>query len=200
MPRDDDDTRRDDDRDEPRRRDDYDDRDDRPRRRRDDPPEPSSNAGKVVLIVIAVFGLFMCVGIGGCVAFIGYAARQAEKRMEEERREADESKKNPIVISPTELVNEYKSNAVAADNRFKNKWLRVEGEVKRVTKHLWSETKMDVVIGSNQRFEFTEVQCVFEAEATAQVMKIKAGDTVTILGRCKGKSGDVELVDCEFVK
>ena len=202
MPRDDDDPRdeaprRDEDDREPRRRrrrdDDYDDRRDRR------PPEGGSG-GKVVLIVVAVVGLFACLGVGGCVALIGYAARQAERKQEEERRQAEESKKNPIVISPAELVKEYRSNEVAADNRFKNKWIRIEGEVKRVSKHPWDETKMNVELGSGERFDFLEVTCQFDENAANQVAKLKTGDTVTILGRCKGKSFHVELVDCEFVK
>src|SRR5262249_4191977 len=110
-----------------------------------------------------------------------------------------ESKRNPIIVTPAELVKEYKANEVAADNRFKNKWLRVQGTVARVSKHVWDDSKTNIELGGGQQ-DFTTITCQFGPEATAQMMKLKVGDTITVLGRCRGAPFQTELVDCEFAK
>jgi hypothetical protein len=180
---------------------------DEPRRRRrddyDDEPRRSSgskdNTGKILLIVFGSLALIGCLGVGGCVALIGFGARQVQREQERERQEAEESRRNPIAVSSTELIAAYKANEVAADKRFKNKWLRVEGTVTRISKHLQVDTKTaEYHVGL--QWDALTVNCVFDAAATNEVTKLKVGDAVTVLGRCKGNSFNIELVDCEFVK
>jgi hypothetical protein len=175
---------------------------DRPRRRRyrdyDHPPS-GNNSTKVLLIVlgsIAILG-FLCVG--GCVALMVYGAKQAAEKEERERRDAEDQKKTPIVVPAEELIAEYKANEIAADTRFKNKWVRVSGTIKRIGKDIWDEEKIALHVGS-AGFDPLDIKCLFGPEHTNEVSKLKVGDTITILGRCRGNTLDINLVDCEFVK
>src|SRR5271157_3679791 len=98
--------------------------DDHPRHEQSQ-PDDGPRAAKRSVLVYGALGLVVCLSIGGHVALIRFGARQIERRqLEAERLEAADSKKAPIVIAPAGLVAAYGSE-VTADNRYKNKWLRV---------------------------------------------------------------------------
>jgi hypothetical protein len=151
----------------------------------------------IMLGVAGGIALVSCLGIGGCIALIGMGAKGIAEKQEQERQQSVEEKKTPIVVSPSELLAEYKANEVAADLKYKGRWLRLQGEVDKIAKDI--ADRIYVTLKSGGRFELLSVQCHFDDKFTAQAAQLTKGQTITVVGKCDGKFGNVHLKDCEFV-
>ena len=52
---------------------------------------------------------------------------------------------------------------------------------------------------AGEEFAITSVQCYFSDEAQIEkVMELQEGDTITLVGVCDGKFGNVLIKDCVF--
>jgi len=133
--------------------------------------------------------------------------KEMEKRAEEERKERDRkareeeakearAKANALVVSARELLDAYEVNPVAADEKYKGKWLEVEGEVDAIDKAL----KMDVTLKDQGRAKPRGIRCEFEDNQRAAVARLKPGDKITVKGKCLGKFTNLGLERCEVVK
>lgn len=101
-----------------------------------------------------------------------------------------------IKISATALFSEYKANEVAADEKYKNKTLEVNGIIysigKDITDSMYVALKTDDVIGT--------VQCMFPKEATQELSSLSKDQTITIRGKCDGKFGNIILRESVIAK
>jgi Sec-independent protein translocase protein TatA len=133
--------------------------------------------------------------------------KEMEQRAEEERKERERKAKeeeakearekaNPLIVSAKELLDAYETNPVAADNKYKGKWLEVAGEVDAIDKVV----KIDVTLKDQGRTKPRGLKCEFEDNQQATVAQLKPGDKVTIKGKCLGKFTTVGLEKCEVVK
>jgi hypothetical protein len=166
------------------------------------PPAGGSIVAKIVVSMIVVLGLCGCLGIVGCVGWVVFSVRKADQEHEKILREERETKKNPIVITATELAEEYRVvEGGNSSTRFWMRYLRVEGEVKRIAKNPQDDRRLNVVLGNQRRPELPDVVCVFGGDDVDQAAKLKAGDVVTVIGQCRGKFGSgVHLEGCQFAK
>lgn len=98
-----------------------------------------------------------------------------------------------IRISAIRLYNEYMDNPVAADEKFKDKTLKVDGNVSTVDKG--TDGKICVMLETDQLIGY--VFCYFPDSQAKDVAKIERGNYKTIKGKCKGKLVGVVLEDCE---
>jgi hypothetical protein len=101
-----------------------------------------------------------------------------------------------IRVSPMELVEQYATNEVAADQAYKGRLLEVTGTATRIGKDFLDNRYVTLDGGNVLR----EIQCFFETEHNNELAAIQTGRTVTIRGRCDGLMGNVGLKDCRFVK
>jgi hypothetical protein len=133
-----------------------------------------------------------------------FGKRFEEQRQEMERKAREEEAKeaqaraNPVAVSATELLQAYDTNGLAADSRFKGKWLEVRGEVADVARVVTPYVKLK----DKGRTKPGSVGCAFEERQEPEIARLKTGDQVTIRGKCDGKSvgEDVRLEKCELVK
>jgi hypothetical protein len=151
--------------------------------------------------------LAACLCIGGCVVLVGLGAKgiadaEKQEREEKERKQRqgrEEARRFPPVTSAA-LIEAYKDNEIAADLKYKDKWLRVRGPVRFSGKGSGSD--INVTLGGGGAFEVWGVRCVFGPESAARVAELKQGQTVTAVGRCDGKHGsllsEVRILECTF--
>ena len=101
-------------------------------------------------------------------------------------------------INAFQLVDDYKNNEVAADERYKGKVLEVSGSIESIGKDLMDT--MYVSFGGGGKFELRRVQCFFDDSETDKLAKLSKGQWITIKGRCDGLMGNVLLKECAICK
>jgi hypothetical protein len=109
----------------------------------------------------------------------------------------ESSAKWTIEVDAEELFGDYKSNEVAADNKYKGKTLLVTGTVDKIAKGLGDGIYV-TLRGDRGRFSIGNVQCMFGDKNGTVTEEFRKGQGVMLSGRCKGKFGNVILQDCKF--
>jgi hypothetical protein len=129
-----------------------------------------------------------------CVMLIGFASRGGGNSGITASRTIDElyyMDSNETVWSDS-LVNQYNDNKVAADNDYKGKLICVYGIVDRIGKDFG---KSYVVFQSPKGTLFT-TQCFFDKEYEDELLNIKSGMVLSVLGVCDGATGNVLVKGC----
>lgn len=94
-----------------------------------------------------------------------------------------EKHKTPqVLVSAETLIKDYRENEVAADKDYKNKILEVEGEVFQVKK----ESINRVIVILQESKSYWGVKCQLNKIYEDEAGDLRAGDKVTIIGRCVG--------------
>lgn len=124
-------------------------------------------------------------------------AQVSEVEPEPEQKPAAKTKKekafeNGAVVDWVTVQQEYKDNAISADNAYKGKNLIVTGEVfdigREVMQHPYVTFSSDGYIGT--------FQMVFNNDEESLIAGLSKGDTITVVGECKGESlGVIILLD-----
>lgn len=116
---------------------------------------------------------------------------------EPSQTEAEETTPVEIMeISPAELLSSYEANEVKGDSLYEGKTMRLSGTVGSIGKDIVEEV---YITFAGEDFAITSVQCYFSDEAQIEkVMELQEGDTVTLVGVCDGKFGNVLIKDCVF--
>jgi len=102
----------------------------------------------------------------------------------------------PVRITAPVLISEYEANEIAADQQYKGKTLTVTGQVDHVGKDIIDS--MYVTLKGRKEFGIVRAQCFFDDSWATRLSYLREGDTITIMGRCDGKFGNVLLKDCSF--
>jgi len=89
-----------------------------------------------------------------------------------------------IEISAAQLYEEYEANAIAADQKYKDKMLKVTGVVSSIDKDVLGSPY--VVLTGGGEYEVWGVQCTFSSAYEPQLAKLTKGQVVTVTGKCKG--------------
>ncbi len=106
-------------------------------------------------------------------------------------------KQQTISIKAEQLMNEYQENEVYADNKYKGKLLNVSGRVKSVGKDVLN-TMYVILLPDTEYIYATSVQCFFSDDKNEQLASLKRGQWITVRGKCKGKTFNVLLSNCEL--
>ena len=96
------------------------------------------------------------------------------------------------------LVDDYKNNEVAADEKYKGKTLKVNGFIGDIKKDI-TDT-MYVILQSGGECELRNVQCFFADSEKEKLTQLSKGQVITVEGRCDGLMMNVLLRDCAIVK
>lgn len=89
-----------------------------------------------------------------------------------------------IEISAAQLYEEYEANEIAADQKYKDKMLKVTGVVSSIGKDVLGSPY--VVLTGGGEYEVWGVQCTFSSAYEPQLAKLTKGQVVTVTGKCKG--------------
>lgn len=100
----------------------------------------------------------------------------------------------PVGVTSAELLEAYKGNAIAADQKYKGRLLAVTGAIQSIEKAFGSSY---VTLQGSQP-DILSVQCFFPASEDPSLAKLQKGGTCTVVGRCDGKTLNVILKDCKL--
>jgi hypothetical protein len=118
--------------------------------------------------------------IGATGAYVGY------KMYTKPHRNVAEA--TAVKVSAAAVINEYERNEVAANTKYLDKVLEVNGEILTVTKNQKAETVVTL-----KASDMGGIICTLE---NATPSEIKSGENITIKGICTGYLTDVVLVRC----
>lgn len=99
-----------------------------------------------------------------------------------------------VVVQVEQIVQDYRTNEIAADERYKGKVVQTTGFVNAVGKDLADAPFL--TIGPTTGELARLVQCGLVPAAAASASRVREGDRVTIRGRVIGLMINVQLRDC----
>lgn len=99
----------------------------------------------------------------------------------------------PLFVQASELVEAYKANELAADERFKGKTLRIKGVVREVSKDILGDPF--VILGASQK-GYLGVQCSFASSTAPILSRLIKGETASFDCRVSGKLVHVQASGC----
>src|SRR5207247_2091428 len=100
-------------------------------------------------------------------------ARKAEEKRQKEEKELRDAK--AIAVTAQKLYDDYRTNALTADTKYKGKVVEVTGDVHRVDKDRFGRTAVELNTESDG-----VIRCDFPRDLVAQLEKVKAEQKVTI--------------------
>lgn len=125
---------------------------------------------------------------------VAEAKAKAEQEAAAARQKAiDEA----IKVNASTLYEEFNTNNVGAENKYKGKMLLVTGTVYNIDKTFFLGTAyVNLMAG----YVVDGVTAYFSSEGKSQITNVSQGQTITVLGRCSGRSlGSAILNDCVLV-
>jgi hypothetical protein len=105
-----------------------------------------------------------------------------------------QSKAPSYTLSANQLYNEYSSNEVAADSKYKGKVVIVTGTIQDIGKDIMDDAY--IVIGGGGFLD--GVQCTFTKGEQSSVARLSKGQQVRVKGEVAGKMGNVLVNKCSL--
>jgi hypothetical protein len=140
----------------------------------------------IALIIIAVVLAF---GLGGCGLCLCVVKGGADSASEQEQLDKRRARNVPV----KDLLDNYRTNEVRADNQYKGKWIVVQGgQVDEVRSSY-------VTVGTGKYVEMPEVQCLLKADQMSKAGSLSKGRRITVRGKVQGMMLNVILNDCEIM-
>lgn len=102
-----------------------------------------------------------------------------------------------IVVGVEELCDSYKQNEIAADKKYKGKFVKVTGNVSEIKKDILD--KLYVTLMRKNDFEFSHPQFYFHKKYEDELSNLKKGQRVTIIGRVDGLFMNVLIKEARLV-
>ncbi len=102
------------------------------------------------------------------------------------------AEKPAFSVSSKKLYADYDANGVAADEKYKDKVIRVTGKVTTIDRDIMD--KIYVTLKGDEYFG--DVQCFFAEDHTKTASKLSKGQRITVKGKCEGKMMNVLLKGC----
>jgi hypothetical protein len=102
--------------------------------------------------------------------------------------------KPDLLVSASELINDFEADERAANKKYLGKVLEVRGTVTEVI-----EKQNSFVLLLGDTSTVSRVSCTLEDEQDSMAYGLRAGDALTLRGICSGRLLDVVLVDCRIV-
>lgn len=101
-----------------------------------------------------------------------------------------------IAITPQELWTAFDENEIAAEDKYKGKYVVIKGKIASITTNI---TGHPVVSFDVDKFGLATVNCIFPKESRSIIASLKKGQMILIPGGiCDGMSmGQVFIKDCE---
>lgn len=159
---------------------------------------------KTILMVICVFVILAAIG-----SIIGddekkekndtTAKNTTESTATEDNTEKEETEPQEEImeIDPNTLLTDYEANEVRGDELYNGKMMRLTGTVGSIGKDILEEVY--ITFANADEYKITSVQCYFsDDDQIKKVMELSEGDSITLVGKCDGKFGNVVLKDCYF--
>jgi hypothetical protein len=100
----------------------------------------------------------------------------------------------PTKITAQELADDFDSNQVAAENKWKGKLVEFSAEVTNIT-----DTGLSFTNVASKQFSMAQISC--RVTDKQQLLSLKNGQTVTVRGTVGGQTiGVIDISDCSVVQ
>lgn len=97
------------------------------------------------------------------------------------------------------LIDEYKANEVAADNKYKDKYVKITGKVLDINKDILNSVYVNVNDGTEITWDYA--RCYFSDTAEIEkVAELSVGDTITIYGKVGDYDLSLSIRRCSFAE
>lgn len=97
------------------------------------------------------------------------------------------------------LLDEYQTNEVAADQKYKDKFVKVSGKVKDIGKDILNNIYVCVNDGTDLTWEYA--QCYFSGQSEVdKVANLAVGDTITLYGKVGNFNLTLTIDRCVIVE
>ncbi len=169
--------------------------DDRPTRRRRPRQQGGSGAG-VVFAVVAVSLLVCCGGAGYGVYWFAQQAKETVDKAIEDAKKADTGP--PVEAKAEELAKAYKADRAAADAKYKDKTVVVEGKLGDLMFMPGGDVyaHLDGAPPEPGRGLGTIVRCAVAKTDVTKALNVSRGQPVKLKGKCAGYSAPfIDLTD-----
>ena len=135
---------------------------------------------------LCLIGLMVIAGIAG----LGGSKGTTSDTTKQEQKVVQE----PTKIKAFELADDFDSNQVAAENKWKGKLVEFSSEITNITDTGLSFSKV-----SSKDFSMTQISCRISDKQ--QLLTVKNGQTVTVRGTVGGQTiGVIDVSSCEIVQ
>lgn len=135
---------------------------------------------------------------------LGIGSEQNSKNSSEKttsddvKAEEKEETEEVISISATDLYNAFDNNAIAAEEQYKGKTVRVTGVVGGIDEDFLGSPYVRL---NADEFGFSTVSCHFPKKDKSVLVSLNTNETITVEGVC-GEMGfmDVDVQNCSLIK
>lgn len=153
--------------------------------------------GKGCLIAIAVFVVIIIIAIA---TSSGGSSSSNKTASQNSGTSADNQTATPeteeiLEVAPGDLLDSYEANEVKGDELYEGKKMKLTGVVNDIGKDVMEHVY--ITFKGNDQYSITCVQCFFDSDdEIKKVMDLQSGDTITVVGDCTGKFGNVTIEHC----
>lgn len=104
-------------------------------------------------------------------------------------------------VKAGDLIKDYQSNALAADNKYKGKRMTISGKVGSVQKAPLYGYVLQLMPEDAGDFDVTSLTCILGHEPPPEAAALKEGDAVKVTGTCDGEVvGQLKISKCVLAK
>lgn len=101
-----------------------------------------------------------------------------------------------VEVTATVLLNAYDTNQIGAEKEYDGKTLKVTGTVRSIDRDIFNQPYITFENSDNQ-YSLISVQCYFSSDDEVdKIAELSPGDTVSVIGKCDGKTLNVVLRKC----
>lgn len=125
--------------------------------------------------------------------------QQGEAQTPDEDTQKEEPTFDYEFANVVDLIQEYKDNEVAADEKYKGKTVKISGYVKDIGKDILDNAYITINDGTEITWDYA--QCYFKnKDEVAKVANLKKGDSVTLIGTVGSYNLSLAVKKCVFVE
>lgn len=141
--------------------------------------------GGIILIVI--------IGIS-VIAGLGKSSNNQQPKSSNTTNQKETQQQEPMKVTAKEIADDFDANQVAAENKWKGKFVEFSAEISNIT-----ETGLSFQNVGSKQFSVTQISCrVTDKE---QLLPLKNGQMITVKGTVGGQTiGVIDISDCQVVQ
>ncbi|AWM38451.1 tRNA_anti-like protein [Gemmata obscuriglobus] len=150
---------------------------------------------------LVMFVLAGCYGLG--IWGGNRTDRDVERQMAEVRAQIEADRKiRTLGVSATQLLQEFQTDPTAADQKYRRKYLEIDGVIERNGTDREDDTPF-LVLHAGDDGARLRIECFFDMadeDEESQLKRLKKGDRVTVRGEYGGQVSNVHVRACTLAK
>jgi hypothetical protein len=149
---------------------------------------------------VTLGGILTVMGLIAVIAYFNYQEHRDDRPTQDTSTPATSrpatnagSSAAILTVAANTIIQDYQDNEIAADQKYKDKRVRVTGIVDQVGKDIMGDMYVTVVAKSS---DFHVVQCYFAKPDQTELAALKKRARIIVVGTCGGLMMNVLLNNC----